>query len=377
MILKVSFRNFKVLRHVDIDLEQFTVIVGPNASGKSTILEGLHLMFGDNYHESIKQARGTDDLLSFTSRNPSGPVELSFQSEENEVLFHLTPIPSSNGDDPSVPKKPKWRTDVKERSEPGGNWMQISNVKRTLGFRTSVFLRLDTSHLAAPSYSEHPKPRLNFTGEGLPSFLAYMALNQPDEFAKLQNYLRMVIPTVQRIRFDRVPISKTETVVIGAELKYTQLVQREYMGDSLVFDFVGASDIPGSMASQGTILVLGLLTAILGADSPTLILLDDLEQGLHPKAQQQLVEVIRILLKQNPEIQVVATAHSPYLLDHFQPEEVRITALSDDGITICGRLDEHPDFERWKDEMAAGEFWSLIGENWLKKIPQEATANGV
>jgi predicted ATPase len=42
MIQKASFRNFKSLRHVDVELERLTVFVGPNASGKTSILEGLY-----------------------------------------------------------------------------------------------------------------------------------------------------------------------------------------------------------------------------------------------------------------------------------------------------------------------------------------------
>jgi recombinational DNA repair ATPase RecF len=45
MIQSASFRNFKSLRHVDVDFERLTVFVGPNASGKTSILEGLHLMW--------------------------------------------------------------------------------------------------------------------------------------------------------------------------------------------------------------------------------------------------------------------------------------------------------------------------------------------
>ena len=42
MLEKVGFKNFLALRDVEIDLEPFTVIVGPNSSGKSTILEGIN-----------------------------------------------------------------------------------------------------------------------------------------------------------------------------------------------------------------------------------------------------------------------------------------------------------------------------------------------
>ena len=106
-------------------------------------------------------------------------------------------------------------------------------------------------------------------------------------------------------------------------------------------------------------------------------LLDDLEQALHPKAQQELVEVIRKILKEKPELQVVASSHSPYMIDNFDFNEVRITALNDDGSALCGRLDEHPEFDRWKEEMGAGEFWSLIGESWLKTSNTEKTADAV
>jgi predicted ATP-dependent endonuclease of OLD family len=41
MLEKVGFKNFLALRDVELTLEPFTVIVGPNASGKSSILEGI------------------------------------------------------------------------------------------------------------------------------------------------------------------------------------------------------------------------------------------------------------------------------------------------------------------------------------------------
>src|SRR5258708_7199652 len=44
MIRRATFRNFKALRQVEIDFERFTVLVGPNASGKTSVLEGLRLL---------------------------------------------------------------------------------------------------------------------------------------------------------------------------------------------------------------------------------------------------------------------------------------------------------------------------------------------
>lgn len=75
--------------------------------------------------------------------------------------------------------------------------------------------------------------------------------------------------------------------------------------------------------------------------------------------------LLRRLLDKNPRLQIVATTHSPYLLDCMQPDEVRMTCLNDEGSTVCGPLKNHPKFEKWKKEMAPGELWSLFGEKWL------------
>jgi hypothetical protein len=77
------------------------------------------------------------------------------------------------------------------------------------------------------------------------------------------------------------------------------------------------------------------------------------------------VEVIQHILQENPDLQVLATAHSPYLLNYLSPEQVRIMAVGPDGYARCGRLTDHPKFATWKEEMAPGEMWSLFGEKWL------------
>jgi hypothetical protein len=196
--------------------------------------------------------------------------------------------------------------------------------------------------------------------------LAFLALNQPDRFASLQGHLRSVMPAVKGIRFDRVPVSRIETEVVTIDGdSLTRRLTKQYIGDEVVLDFQGASDIPAHLASEGTILVLGLLASLLGPVRPKLVLIDDLDHGLHPKAQRKIVPLLRRLLEENQELQIIATTHSPYIADELKPEEIRITWAGEEGVTRCDRLDRHPDFERWKDEMWPGEFWSLVGEEWV------------
>jgi predicted ATPase len=243
-------------------------------------------------------------------------------------------------------------------------------VPTWIPFRTSILLHLNPAELARASVAAQNKPQLLSDGRGFPSFLAYMALNRPDRFEQLQQSLRSVIPAVERVRFDRIQIVKPEPAIIEAvspgNFSGPVYLDRKQWADSLLFDFQGAPDIPGHMVGEGTLLIVGLLAGLLGPPRPNLVLLDDLDHGLHPKAQRDFVTLLRSFLDQHPELQIVATTHSPYLLDCLKAKEVRLTALNADGSVVCARLDEHPDFEKWKEEMSPGEFWSLVGEKWVR-----------
>jgi predicted ATPase len=112
-------------------------------------------------------------------------------------------------------------------------------------------------------------------------------------------------------------------------------------------------------------MLLGLLTVLLGPSHPQILLLDDIEHGLHPLAQKALLEVLAKVMDRFPDLQVLASAHSPYLLDGLKPEQVRLMTVGPDGYSVCGKLIDHPQFEKWKNEMAPGELWSLFGEKWI------------
>lgn len=78
---------------------------------------------------------------------------------------------------------------------------------------------------------------------------------------------------------------------------------------------------------------------------------------------------LREVLAMDPDLQIVATSHSPYLLDHFEAQEVLVTAVHADGSTACAPLTAHPDFNRWKNTTRPGEMWSFLGEDWVVEQP--------
>ncbi len=380
MIQSASFRNFKSLRHVDVEFERLTVFVGPNASGKTSILEGLNLLsrVASSRRPTKLFSGRRDPLLLYTRGVKKKELKITCCAGVPALRVRLTPPWLSTRDapdsEPSESLGSGWtlRIECDDTKDPSGGWCPISeNPSRAQEFRSSALLRLEASSLTEPSYSQHPRPRVKTDGQGMASALALMALNQPDSFSLLQERIKTVVPALKRIRFDRVPVTRMETEVVTIDSdRLTRRIQREYIADEVVLDFEGAPDIPAHLASEGTILVLGLLAVLMGPVRPKLVLIDDLDHGLHPKAQRKLIPLLRTILEESPNLQIVATTHSPYVVNELDPKEVRITWAGDDGMTQCARLDTHPDFERWKEELWPGEFWSLVGEAMGREWPR-------
>jgi predicted ATPase len=343
MIRNVSIRNFKCLRDVQIDLERFTVFVGPNASGKSSILQAVDLLCR-SFHEPEGSLEA--QLGQAISRGSAEGVELAGESGGSLYRYRAR-SPSS----PPAPRNAHRSVSSGEgRGVASGlgrdDWKQWKPAPNsTAPLPRSVLLRLEASKLVNPQPSQPDPAIMAPDGAGLHTALANMALNDPDSWQRLQADLNRIIPSIRRLRHTKTAPNHPPA--------------------SLLFDTVGADSLPASQVSEGTLLVLGLLAALHAPDRPNLILLDDLDRGLHPRAQKELISLLRGLLEANQELQLMASTHSPYMLDCTETNEVRMTFLRDDGATVCAPLASHPKFDKWKDEMTPGEMWSLFGEKWV------------
>jgi predicted ATPase len=316
MIETLSLRNFKVLREVDVRLRPLTLVVGPNASGNGTF-GVVHKALADR---GVFSSVVPDGLLS---------VRCSGRYAGKELAFDLSIEPS---DDWPYQIRVKWGD-----REVGSDFGSIIQV-----IRPASLMSLDVRRLAARSLLKETNQALPSSGEGLSTILADLYLEHPDHYRELVGRLREVIPVVRSLRVRRTPD-----------------------GYELLFDMLGAEGVPASSVSEGTLLTLALLTLLMVPNPPQLVLIDDLERGLHPGALGNLVKQFRAIQQQSPELQIVATSHSPYLLDYLNADEILLTSLGEDGYAAVKPLTDHPEYDRWKDVMAPGEFWSTVGERWI------------
>ena len=102
MIEKVHLQNFKCLRDVCLDLSQLTVIVGRNASGKTTVLEGMHYLAkiaqnaDDLKLESLFRGQKTLDAL-YSENQDDQQLVLACNSGSDDFQFRATRFPDDGG----------------------------------------------------------------------------------------------------------------------------------------------------------------------------------------------------------------------------------------------------------------------------------------
>ena len=102
-------------------------------------------------------------------------------------------------------------------------------------------------------------------------------------------------------------------------------------GDELRIEFIlsGGERMPAELTSDGTLRILALLTALRVQPRPSVIGMDELENGIYPGRLRQLLELLKETLALADEsdaeanqlpIQLLMTTHSPVMLDAFRSQ---------------------------------------------------------
>lgn len=387
MLDRVHFENFKSLENVTIDLERLTVLTGPNGSGKSSVLQALHLLsltgvprpedgsntwrrFGGIYTGALDPARlASHDLpanIKLAARRKDGEeVELAIRVEKpvgrapngDECEFAvMVRTPTGSGTGVTIPSDGLGRKDE----------LIVLDSPAVRRLASTVYLHLDATVMGQPSVPEEERPRLSRNGDNLASTLTWMKGAAEESLDAVREALRRVVPGVRRIRTARGSVLRRRITRIDVDGQPVwRPVDETVLADQFEIEFDDGRRIPADLLSEGTLLALGLLTKLHEPERPRLLLLDDIDRGLHVEAQAELVRVLRELLDSDPELQIVCTTHSPYLLDRFEPKEVRVLGLDMERHTRARALTEHPEFEKWQFGSQTGELWAALGTAWV------------
>ena len=339
--------NYRCLRNVDVELNEFNVLVGANGSGKSALFDAL-LFVGDMVRTGLDSAidRRVNDLRDLVwgrpEREPRFALELELDLPENtegipeshermavfvdvkEAKDGLTGTLEATVTRKSGAKFPRWTTrmrfDADSAFEPEvefGSPIVAGHVERTVSRIGEITLDNRVLRRAsAPLRRWAPTP-----DRALP-WLILRLRRYPKRFADWKKHICTAISDFQDIRVKRRSDDRHAYLVVA---------------------FGSGVEVPSWALSDGTLRLLALsIIAYLPEEGRT-HLIEEPENGVHPLA----VESIYRSLSSSYGAQVLVTTHSPVLLACIEPREL-LCFSKHDGETQIVRGDEHPHLRHWQ-----------------------------
>jgi len=169
--------------------------------------------------------------------------------------------------------------------------------------------------------------------------------DREDLFERIEAALKIYVPEVEKLSLKTL-----------GETKQIQI--REHNLDQ---------PLPATELSEGTRLILCLLTILHQEQPPPIILLEDIDRGLHPRLFEYVAPLIRRIAEDH-DINVIATTHNPYLVNYFRDDKEAVVLVEKVNgesrlIPLPERLKELNDKDGDVEEMPLGELWfsGLLG----------------
>ncbi|MSR58024.1 MAG: hypothetical protein EXS05_10150 [Planctomycetaceae bacterium] len=384
MINRFQVQNYKALCDVTLELTPMHVLIGPNDSGKTSLLEAMTALSRSVDHPLSASFTGSWNGPQLVwNRRQDLPISLTadISSDEGNFEYHYAIRFPASGRAPRIESEQvRFNTDIEPieftlRQVEQSNVFQITsgNAGATAGQRRAADLVLnslrgvhyyhwDPHALALPVASDSKRRfRMESTGFGLAQCLDDILGDDRDRFTALENRFKAIFPQVQSIKLKSEPAYHSS----ADQSEFVPMLSRAE-GKGIYFQFQGSTEpVSASQVSDGLMLVLAYLTVLHLPEPPRLVLVEEPENGIHPARLRDVLKILRELVQEQSHSQVVITTHSPYVVDLFSPEEVTLCRKKDDVEISVMCLSESQKVRDQLDVFTLGEIWSAEGDDAL------------
>lgn len=351
----ITIKGFKSIREVEkLALRDINVVIGSNGAGKSNfigVFSFLHAIREGKLQDYVIKAGGAEKVLHFGSKVTKRiQAQLSFKEGANQYEIALTP----NDADELVPSE-EWVYFWDKAKFPDGPYGEgVSRIGKEAGISAprgqpiAAYVRghLDSwrlYHFHDTSSSSPMKKTADLNdnrhlrpdGTNIAPFLYFLREKHETAYSLIRRTIQRVAPF-----FDDFQLEPQQLNPDKIRLEW------RHKGSDAYFDAASLSD--------GTLRFMVLTTLFLQPEQyrPSLILVDEPELGLHPYAITMLASLIK---QASVKTQVLISTQSPFLLDHFQPEDVLVADRVDGG-TQFTRLDSVK-LGCWLENYSLGQLW--------------------
>lgn len=401
-ILKLRVRNFRTLTGTELPLGPLTVMVGPNAAGKSNVLHVFEFL-GDvarkGFEKALADRGGFSDVAFRGGRKPLSQISIGiegiwseFATEEDPDRYDLT-------------------LTYRRRPEPRHLEYVLSRRERFVqhsapGSPSVITLVSDEVQVGSPDGGEgsarriRVDPLLSGLQTDLPTGLTGPSVNAMSDLSRHLRSVRVFDPDVRAARRPAA-ISPSGRFLAddgynladfllglkqhslrfkkkreGEETPWDHLLEdvRTVIPQIQDIEILPAHDAPDRVgvelvehglrgrtllrdASFGTVRLLCLLSLFHDPNPPVLTCIEEIDHGLHPHALGLLAGRLR---EASERSRFLVTTHSPSFVSELEPEEFVVCERSRNGASRIPALS----VEEVQEIREASE-GELLGELWF------------
>ena len=349
-----------------LSLGPLVVLIGANGSGKSNILDVLRLtkeivVDGTKTTQALEKRGGYGEVVWGGEKDRGVSIELRWGSggdgiatnhtyglglaydKHNDVIVTDEDLTTSQGDGLRRPNGSPFEYTLAGEGVVSGGAPTVISAVSGVGFdkwprpglidsmRRWAFYRFNPALMRGPQ-PVRDEYRLAETGENLSTVVHALFSASDPAMAEIVDLLRACVPTVKELQSPIVGEAKTAVA----------------LREEAVPKAVGSWGL-----SDGTLLALALATALMTPDPPSLLLLEAPDIELHPYVMETLAEMLKLA---STKTQVIATTHSPYLLN-FLPAESFVVVEKAKGATVCKPVKGRQGLLKAVEALGAGEAW--------------------
>lgn len=388
MIKTFNVDNFKSLNNLSINLQPMTVIVGNNATGKSSILQAIDFVCGcvnDDFSVLLERRGWTVDnirskfIRSGTARISFG-VEVALEEPVNTTLkWGMVLQPNVAKNQLHLVSEEIVDLDTKETlvqyKASAGGWIKgdkeelsimpnfvitssclkviqhLHGVDSRLNRLVAFFDNSESFEMLAPDNmrlsSRGVVKNIGETGKNLPSFIRQMSAEQKNNF----------MSKLKRIMGAR--ISDVSASVKGKP-GWTLINVKEH------YD-TGDVEFSSKEISDGILRVLAFIAISEIEPANAIFLLDEVENGINSDYAEAMIDVLSEIYEESRH-QLVLTTHSTVFLDYVKPEQIVLLYRDQNGSTRADNLFDSKEIRDKLEYMYPGEILLNMSQKEIADI---------
>ena len=349
--------GFRSISLQDVGFDNPTFVVGPNGSGKSNFADAFAFLAEAMVSplQAVIERRGGFSAVSHRSSARGRPSNLTLRvklekldsdttkasyyidlrprrGNDFEVVEEVCAVSRSDGSQDGFRRRTvkgftKWDISVKSLEpavEPNALALPLvggdKRFRAVRGFLSDMrTYRIEPHKLRDPQDPDGGRGLRSDGGNAASALREIQRGSPPEDWTRIRELLENIVPGTVDVRPKR----------YGPKLTL-EFTQARAGAERIKFEAFSMSD--------GTLRVLGLITAVFQRPAPSLLVIEEPEASMHPGALGSILDVLRLASR---SMQVVVTTHSPDILDAKWIEDRHLRILSwEQGATRIGRVSQ-------------------------------------